>query len=903
MTKQYLSSSRFYSDDPARRVDEAGFGPADHAPGPQVVLQAEEARTVIDLFEAQAARAPEAIAVSLAGRGLSYRELDRRALAIAQTLRGLGVGRDAVVGISLDRSFDMLISVLAVLKAGGAYVALDPAYPEERLAYILGDAQPRVLLTRLSQRAQFPGYRGRVLAVDAIGVGNIDPGDELPAGLRSAMDPCGRSLAYVVYTSGSTGTPKGVAVEHGPLVNLISWQLRTSRVGFGQRTLQFTSLAFDVSFQEIFATWCAGGTLVLIDEPARRDPEALYDLIEQQRIARLFLPYAALQSLALAAAARGAAPQSLREVMVAGEALRITSHIAALFARLPDCTLINQYGPSEAAVIVTAFPLQGEPREWPALPPIGRPIDNVRILILDDSRRPAAIGVPGEIYIGGAALARGYLNSPELTDEKFVADWSGNAAFGARLYRTGDLGRRLPDDNIEFLGRLDRQIKLRGYRIEPGEIEVVLAQHQEVRQAVVKLYEPTPGDRRLVAYVVLQPGAQPTNADLIAYLNGRLPRFMVPSTIVFVDAIPVTPSGKIDLARLPEPIARPHPGTATQVAPRNELERRLATIWARVLKVKSVGPSDNFFEMGGDSLLALGLAAEIESAFARTVPLGVIFAAPTIEQLAAMLDRDDALPTAFSLVPVQTTGAGPPIFLVHWIPRDLVRRLGRERQIYGLAYGLAAQTTNRSGVLPDRVEDLAAQYLDEMRAVQPHGPYTLIGYSAGGLAALEMARQLREQGERVGFLGLIDTLVQSRYPESEFERFPLHVKVIKILQLPPAEIWLAVKRHPLLRRLWPGSRQSAAANRLEDLLNESLWNSKLWTAYVPEPYSGAVTLFAAKSPWSLTLRYPAVAPAWRELTDDQVEIHEVPGRHFSVVRDPNARALAAKLGTCLERKP
>ncbi len=880
-------------------MGDAGCGPAAPATGPQTVPQAEKAGTVIDLFEAQAARAPAAIAVSFAGRGLSYRELDRRALAIAHTLRGLGVGRDAVVGISLDRSFDLLISVLAVLKAGGAYLALDPAYPEERLAYILGDAQPQALLTRSSQRAQFPDYRGRVLAVDAIGVGNIDPGGEVPAGLCSAMDPCGRSLAYVVYTSGSTGIPKGVAMEHGPLLNLISWQLRTSRVGFGQRTLQFASLAFDVSFQEIFATWCAGGTLVLIDEPARRDPEALYDLIERQRIARLFLPYVALQSLAVAAA-RGAAPQSLSEVIVAGEALRITSQIAALFARLPDCTLVNQYGPSEAHV-VTAFPLQGEPKEWPALPPIGRPIDNVRVLILDDGRRPAAVGVPGEIYIGGAALARGYLNSPELTDEKFVADRSGNAMFGARLYRTGDLGRLLPDGNIEFLGRLDRQIKLRGYRIEPGEIEVVLAQHQEVRQAVVKLYEPTPGDRRLVAYVVLQPGAQPTNADLIAYLNGRLPPFMVPSTIVFVDAIPVTPSGKIDLAALPEPIACPNPGTATQLPPRNELERRLATIWARVLKVKSVGPSDNFFDVGGDFLLALRLAAEIESAFARTVPLGVIFAAPTIEQLAAMLDRDEAPPAAFSLVPLQTAGAGPPIFFVHWIPRDLVRRLGNERQIYGLAYGLAAQTTDRSEVLPDRVEDIAAQYLDEIRAVQPHGPYTLIGYSAGGLAALEMARQLREQGERVGFLGLIDTLVESRYTDIEIERFPLRVKVIKTLQLPPTEIWLAVKNHPWLLRLRPGSRQ-AAANRFEDL-NESLWNSKLWTAYIPQPYSGAVTLFAATSQWSLTSRYPAVAPAWRELTDGRVEIHEVPGRHLTVVLDPNARVLAAKLRACLERKP
>jgi len=679
MTKRSLASLCLPSSETAYRAGGIRFGPARRTGLSGPPIEDGTAASVVDLFEAQAARAPEAIAVSFADRALSYREFDRRAGEIAGTLRACGVGRDAVVGISLDRSFEMLVAVLAVLKAGGAYVALDPAYPQERLDYILGDARPQALLTRSPQRTRFADYRGCVLTIDAIEGADVAPPGDGAAASTGPARPGGDALAYVVYTSGSTGTPKGAAVEHRALINLISWQLRASAIGPGQRTLQFASLAFDVSFQEMFATWCAGGTLVLVDERTRRDPEALCGLIDQQRVARLFLPYVALQGLAVAAAARDAAPRSLAEVIVAGEALRITSQIAEFFSRLPGCALVNQYGPAEAAVIVTAFRLRGDPRRWPALPPIGRPIDNVRVLIFDESGRPAPAGVPGEIRIGGAALARGYLNSPERTAEKFVADRSDEAVPGARLYRTGDLGRLLADGNIEFLGRMDRQIKLRGHRIEPGEIEVALARHHQVSQAVVKPYEPAPGDRRLVAYVVPRPGGRPTVGELMRFLTARLPRYMVPSLIAFVDAIPLTPSGKIDLASLPPPEACATAGAAAAAAPRTELERRLATIWARILNVKSVGVTDNFFEIGGDSLLALRVAAEIETAFARTVPLGAIFAAPTIERLAPMLDRDAALPAGFSLVPLRTAGSGPPIFFVHWIPRDVVRRLDVDR--------------------------------------------------------------------------------------------------------------------------------------------------------------------------------------------------------------------------------
>jgi amino acid adenylation domain-containing protein len=833
--------------------------------------------TVLELFDAQVARSPEAPAVLFPGGQLSYRELDRRALGLACRLRALGVGRDRVVGISVERSSEMLIAVLAVLKAGGAYVALDPAYPEQRLSLILGDTRPQVLIAESSRRRRFSQYRGPVVALGGDDGWTIDGVAEAPP-----PGPAGDWLAYVVYTSGSTGTPKGVAVEHRPLANLISWQLRASRIGPGQRTLQFTSLAFDVSFQEIFATWCAGGALVLVDERTRRDPDALYQLIDDRRIARLFLPYVALQGLAVAAAARNAAPPSLIEVIVAGEALRITSQIAWFFARLPGCALVNQYGPAEAAVIVTAFPLAGDPYRWPALPPIGKPIDRVRTLILDENRNPVPEGAAGEIHIGGIALARGYLSSPELTAEKFVVEGAG----AGRLYRTGDLGRRRADGNIEFLGRRDRQVKVRGYRIEPGEIEVALAQHPQVGQAVVKLYEPAPGDKRLVAYVVARAGGPPPVAELMRFLGERLPRYMVPSLIAFIDAVPVTPSGKIDFSGLPEPEAWQGP-QAAPAPPRHETERRLAAIWSRVLKVGSLGVTDDFFAIGGDSILALRLALEIERAFARTVPLGVIFSAPTIEHLARILDRGEVPATGFSLVPVRTAGIAPPIFFVHFIPRALVRRLVTDRPVYGLAYGLAAQTAHRAADLPPRVEDLAAQYVEEMRQVQPRGPYALVGYSGGGLVAWEMAQQLRAEGETVGFLGLIDTFDLSRHGDlRRIPRLPLYRQMANFLRLPPVEIWLALNTK---YRQW-ADKAAAALEKRED---------RLWTAYRPERYAGDLTLFTASLPWSIRRDLPSMAAEWRRLIDGRVEIHEVPGRHRTLVVAPNVRVLAAKLGACL----
>lgn len=456
------------------------------------------------LFEAQVEQTPEAIAVVFEDEQLTYRELNQRANQLAHYLLGLGVRPEVLVGICLERSLNLVVGLLAILKAGGAYVPLDPAYPKERLAFMLADTQAPVVLTQAHLVEGLPAHQARVVCLDA---------DWEAISRHSTANPASGAtldnLTYVIYTSGSTGKPKGVALEHRSLSNLILWQLQNSTLSRGARTLQFASLSFDVSFQEIFSTWCAGGTLVLISEEVRRDTFRLLQFINKEKIERLFLPCIALQHLAEAADTYRIVPEALCEVVTAGEQLQISRYISNFFKHLKNCTLYNQYGPSESHV-VTAFTLRGSPSDWPALPPIGRPIANTQIYLLDRHLQPVPVGVPGELYIGGISLARGYLNRPELTNEKFIPNPLTQEP-GSRLYKTGDLARYLPDNTIEFLGRLDNQVKIRGFRMELGEIEAVLSQHPAVNQAVVMGREDIANDKRLVAYVVPQQSQSQTS--------------------------------------------------------------------------------------------------------------------------------------------------------------------------------------------------------------------------------------------------------------------------------------------------------------------------------------------------------------------------------------------------------
>jgi amino acid adenylation domain-containing protein len=603
--------------------------------------------TLGEMFAAQAARTPDAVALVDGAREVTYRELDERANRIAHALRRRGVGTDARVGIYLERSPDLVAAVLGTLKAGAAYVPLDPGYPAERVGYMLDDSRAAVLLTHAALAGALPAHGAEVLRLDA---------DAAAIAAEPAGDPGVRaapgSLAYVIYTSGSTGRPKGVAMHQRPLVNLLRWQIDRWGAGAAARTLQFTSISFDVSFQEILSTLCSGGTLVLVDDEVRRDPAALLDVLRERRVERLFLPFIALQHLAEAARGAERLPTALREVITAGEALRTTDAIAEFFTRVP-CVLENQYGPSETHV-VTAHALAGEPGSWPVLPPIGRAVDNGRVYVLDARLEPVPPGVPGELYLGGEPVARGYLDRPALTVERFVPDPYGAA--GSTMYRTGDRVRLLADGELEFLGRADQQVKVRGYRIEPGEVEAALEAHPAVREAVVVAREDRPGDRRLVAYVVPHAGAVP--AGLRESLRGRMPEYMVPSAFLVLERLPLTPSGKVDRRALPAPEAG---GEAEgYVAPRTPAEEVLAALWGEVLGAERVGAHDDFFELGGHSLLAARVAARIRTAFGVELPLRALFEAPRLSALAARLHEARA-PAGAAPPPVRPVPRGAPL--------------------------------------------------------------------------------------------------------------------------------------------------------------------------------------------------------------------------------------------------
>jgi amino acid adenylation domain-containing protein len=596
-----------------------------------------DARCVHTMFEEQATRTPDAAAVSSGGRTLSYRELNDRANFWAHRLLESGILRDDCVGICMERSVEMIVAVLAALKAGAAYVPLDPNYPRERLAYMIDNARVSMLLTQARFGSALPTGDARVLTLDGEGDGGTRADN--PRGGAGADN-----LAYVIYTSGSTGRPKGVAMPHRPLVNLLGWQIARSSLPEGARTLQFASLSFDVSFQEIFSTLCAGGTLILIAEEQKRDPEAVWQLLRTAEVNRLYLPFVALQQLAERAREIVKLPSSLREIITAGEQPYITPQLVQLFTRL-DCAFYNQYGPSESHV-VTELKLSGPPAAWASRPPVGRPIPNLTIRLADDYGELVPVGVPGELFIGGVGLARGYINRPELTAERFVADPEGDQRAGRRLYRTGDRARYLPDGNIEFLGRLDDQLKIHGFRIEPGEIELTLSRHASVREAAVVARAGGAGEQRLIAYVQLNPAASATAHELRAHLAVALPEHMLPSAFAFLDAMPLTPSGKLDRRALPEPKDLVTAGGAEFVAPRTPVEESLAQIWGELLGLEQVGVHDNFFELGGHSLLATRVVSWIRDGLCVDLPVRRLFETPTIEGLAlsvvqASVGRED----------------------------------------------------------------------------------------------------------------------------------------------------------------------------------------------------------------------------------------------------------------------
>jgi amino acid adenylation domain-containing protein len=845
------------------------------------------------LVEEQVRQTPDAVALIVADEHFTYRELNSRANALAQYLRSLGVRPETLVGLCVERSHDMAVAVLAVLKAGGAYMPLDPEFPLERLAKIIAEAHPAIVLTQKKLRTHLPTDIGRAVYLDS---------DELLLH-DSSENPANRSmpdnLAYVIYTSGSTGQPKGVAMCHRALVNLIRWQQSAWKKESAVPTLQFASINFDVSFQEMFSTWASGGTLVLASEDERRDPHRLARLIADRKIARAFLPPIVLQHLAETSA--GPAPTTLREVITAGEQLKITSAVIEYMGSVRGRILYNHYGPTEAHV-VTAHTLSGPPDSWPVLPPIGSPIANARIYLLDRYGQRAPVGIPAELYIGGLCLARGYLNNPRQTAERFIPD-SFTREPGARLYRTGDLARYRADGSIEFLGRTDHQVKIRGFRIELGEIEDALCRHPQIREAVVVARTFVDRDTRLCAYLVAREGAAPTPCDIREFLGTKLPAYMIPHMFITLEALPLTSTGKVDRNKLPAPNDELTTSDGLCAEVRTPWEAQLAIIWEELLG-ESVGRDDNFFELGGHSMLAVRLMARIKSAFGKTLPLVALFHTPKLAQMAEAIRTHDAHREWPTLAPVQPAGARPPLFCVARPNVNalgyafLARCLGTNQPLYVLQAQFREETIKPYSQA--EYSELAHRYIRAMRAAQRNGPYSFVGLCEGAHIGFEMARVLEAQGEQIALLAMLDTWTLENTRSLMYTVHDCQRRLRAVLKTGARELGARA-----LRAILRVVRDCALPRKSQDSQSISsrrnFWNERYFPGkdFVPTTVTAPITVFRIRKQPYWRISDPELG--WGNRTQSNVEVHIIPGEHLTVLRPPNVQVLAKILIDCIAR--
>ncbi len=591
-------------------------------------LDVPKGRTLHEWIEAQVEKTPDAHAVTFEGDSLTYRELDRRANQVAHHLKKLGIGPDVAVAVFLERSVEMVVGLLGILKAGGAYLPLDPGYPKDRLAFMLDDADAPVLLTQSTLMPHLPEHRSKVVCFDTDKASLDREPDTNPP---QTCTP--ENLAYVIYTSGSTGKPKGVPNEHAGVVNRLLWMQGAYRLDGTDRVLQKTPYSFDVSVWEFFWPLMTGACLVVARPEGHQHPDYLVNVIREQKITTMHFVPSMLRIFLESEGVEGC--RSLRRVFCSGEALPFDLQ-ERFFQRL-GAELHNLYGPTEAAVDVTYW--QCTPNGGLSIVPIGRPIWNTQIYILDKYLQPVPVGIAGELHIGGVGLARGYLKRPEMTAEKFISDpFSGNA--GARLYKTGDLARFLHDGNIEYLGRIDHQVKIRGFRIELGEIETVLSQHPAVREAVVIAQQEVPGEKRLVAYLITRQPTPEVRA-LREHLKKKLPEYMVPAAFVFLEKLPLTASGKVDRKALPAPEKQQPELDRRFVPPQTEMERKIANVWQKVLGLEHVSIEEHFFDMGGHSLLLVRVHARLREMLRTEFPIVTLFEHPTIRSLACHLSQFD----------------------------------------------------------------------------------------------------------------------------------------------------------------------------------------------------------------------------------------------------------------------
>ncbi|MEU8241045.1 amino acid adenylation domain-containing protein [Actinoplanes missouriensis] len=825
------------------------------------------AGTVHSLIEAQARRTPDAVAVQHAGRTLTYGDLDRRANRLARHLISSGAGPETLVAVALPHGDDLIVALLAVLKSGAGYLPVDPGHPAERIGYLLADSRAVLLLTS-GEPSRWP--EAGVPVVDLAAeqtVRRVADASDRPVTDADRLSPVlAAHPAYVIYTSGSTGAPKGVLIEHRSAVNYLSYAVHTYP-SVRESAVLHSAVTFDLTVTTLFAPLIAGGRIIVA---------ALPDGTVAGDAPAGFLKATPSHLSLLDDADHRFTPSG--DLVVGGEQLLGESLARARRLR-PAMTVHNEYGPTEATVGTVVHSLRPGAAPVAGAVPIGRPVWNTAVYVLDAALRPVPDGAVGELYLAGTSLARGYVGRPGLTAGRFVADPFG----GGRMYRTGDLCRWGADGDLEYLGRVDDQVKVRGYRIEPAEIESVLLAHPAVDAAAVVV---TGTPAALVGYVTPAAAAADGAAQVLRkHLAQQLPDYMVPSTLIGLDALPVTGNGKLDKAALPAPARGTSAGPGRPA--RTERERHLARLFAEALGVEQVGVDQDFFDLGGQSLIAMRLAGRIRAEFGTTLPIRALFEAPTVAELAVRLDELAGADSYATMLPLRRTGTRPPVFCLHpgggigWFYRGLAAHLGPDVPLYAVqARGLAAPAD-----LPRSLPAMAADYLSEIRRVQPDGPYHLVGWSFGAVLGHEIARQLTDAGEQVAVLVSLDGI-----PGDEAEPVPgdreLLGQVFTYVGLDPATVPTAPPGDPagtvdlaaaaaLLRR---GEHllSTATEEDLGRLLRVSRNNADLRRRHRPARWAGRFVHIAAVGDAG---ELPSTADAWTPYVDGPFEQHTVPCRH------------------------
>ncbi|MFF0532968.1 amino acid adenylation domain-containing protein [Nocardia amikacinitolerans] len=838
--------------------------------------------TLVSLLDATVAATPESVALVAADRGhTSYAELDARVNRLARYLISLGVGPESRVALALRRSVDLVVAMYAVSKAGGAYVPMDPDQPAQRSEYILETAAPVCVLTDAD--ADFTTSAAPVVRLDRLNLSAVNSSVLTDRDRRAPLRA--EHTAYVIFTSGSTGRPKGVAVTHGAIVNQLLWMTAEFGLRADDVVLLKTAATFDVSVWEFWWPAMCGGRLVIAAPGGHRDPAYLNDLMAREGVTTLYMVPSMLDALLTCRL-----PDSLRRVLAIGETL--SGALARRFAEAaPHTALFNVYGPTEAAVSITSHPVRAADE---VAVPIGVPVWNSQVYVLDSRLRPVPVGVPGELYLAGVQLARGYFGRLDLTAERFVANPFGE---GTRMYRTGDLVAWNKAGELECLGRTDFQVKVRGFRIELGEIDAVLTAHPEVDFAVTIGRENAAGATHLVSYVMGVPGLE--SGPLIDWAARTLPSHMVPAAIVVLAEVPLTSAGKLDRAALPEPAL----AACAYRAPSTALETTVCEAFAEVLCLDRIGMDDNFFELGGNSLIATKLSARLSEAVAESIPVAWVFTTPTpagiVAQLRAGGSENAGTEAAFDvLLPLRTSGAAEPLFCVHpiggiaWSFAGLTAHLDTDRPVYGLQ----SPALSSAEPLPDSIEDWARLYVKQVRSVQPEGPYHLLGWSLGGVLAHAMAVQLQDEGEEVALLGMMDSHLRSGVDSHAAVSVPELLGGLLGDRVANFGLDETVELPELARKMstLPEPFASFGAERIERVVDAAVASADLDAAYRPRAFDGPLVYFTAAHDDPTG---SAGASTWTSAVTGPVHNHPVDTTHWRMTTDSALRQIAAVLRT------